>query len=167
MFRAPFWIQSLVYIAVLVLVGCSDSNENKSTQQSDPHADHEHAEVGPHHGQLVELGHEEYHAEWTFDNSSGKVTIYLLDAEAKEEVTTTAEKITVKATRGKITNSYELAAINTSDTEPPATSQFQVVNAEMLELIKLVDHGIKATLSVSIDGKQYTGSFEHLPHDSH
>ena len=100
MARIRLSIQSLLCLAALVLVGCtgSENKDQDSTTQADPHAGHNHATLGPHHGHLVELGDEDYHAEWRFDNSSGKVTIYLLDADVKEDVTTTADKITVRVT---------------------------------------------------------------------
>ena len=166
MARIRLSIQSLLCFVVLVLAGCtaSENQDQESTTKADPHAGHSHATLGPHHGHLVELGDEDYHAEWRFDNSSGKVTIYLLDADVKKDVTTTADQITVRVTQGKITSEYELPAINASESDPPTASQFEVVNAELLESLKAVGHGIEAKLSVTIEDKQYTGSFEHLPH---
>ena len=54
------------------------------------HDEHAHAHEGPHHGSIVELGNEEYHAEIVHDDATGTVTVYLLDSSAKKSVTTTA-----------------------------------------------------------------------------
>ena len=113
---------------------------------------------------MFELGAEDYHAEWRFNNDSGKVTIYLLDAEAKKAVTTTAKEISVKVTHGENVSDYELPAINQSDDDPPTASEFELVDTVMLELLKGVGHGIDATLTVTIDDKQSSGAFGHLPH---
>ena len=114
---------------------------------------------------MLELGEEDYHAEWRFNNDSGKVTVYLLDAEAKKAVTTTATAISVQVTNGDdVVNDYELPAINQSDEDPPTTSEFELVDTVMLELLKGVGHGINATLKVTIGDKEYSGAFGHLPH---
>ncbi len=43
---------------------------------------HSHPTEGPHHGTLIELGKEEYHAELVHDDKM--VTIYILDSAAKK-----------------------------------------------------------------------------------
>jgi len=162
------WIQAMVCLAALLAAGCnnsSDTNTQKPAEPTDPHAGHDHGSLGPHGGHVLELGEEDYHAEWRFNNDSGKVTVYLLDAEAKKAVTTTATAISVQVTNGDdVVNDYELPAINRSDEDPPTTSEFELVDTVMLELLKGVGHGINATLKVTIGDKEYSGAFGHLPH---
>ena len=57
-----------------------------------------------------------------------------------------------------------LPAINQSEDDPPTTSEFELVDTVMLELLKGVGHGIDASLKVVIGDKEYTGAFGHLPH---
>ena len=161
------WIQTMVCLAALIVAGCNNSSNTSSQQPAtpaDPHAGHDHSSLGPHGGHILELGEEDYHAEWRFNNDSGKVTVYLLDAEAKKAVTTTAEAIKVQVTHGDDVSDYELPAINQSDDDPPTTSEFELVDTVMLELLKGVGHGIDATLKVVIEDKEYSGPFGHLPH---
>ena len=167
MARRCRWIQAVVCLAALIAAGCnnsSDTNTQKPDEAIDPHAGHDHGSLGPHGGHLLELGEEDYHAEWRFNDDSGKVTIYLLDAEAKKAVTTTAKEISVKVTHGENVSDYQLPAINQSDDDPPTASEFELVDTVMLELLKGVGHGIDASLTVTIDDKQYSGAFGHLPH---
>ncbi|MDP7269338.1 MAG: hypothetical protein QF408_14335, partial [Pirellulales bacterium] len=44
--------------------------------------DHEHGAVGPHHGELIELGDGAYHGELLHDRKAGSTTIYILDGNA-------------------------------------------------------------------------------------
>ena len=161
------WIQTMLCLAALIVAGCnnsSDTNTQKPATPADPHAGHDHSSLGPHGGHILELGEEDYHAEWRFNNDSGEVTIYLLDAEAKKAVTTTAKTISVQVTHGDDVSDYELPAINQSDEDPPTTSEFELVDTVLLELLKAVGHGIDATLKVVIEDKEYSGPFGHLPH---
>ena len=150
------------------MVGCNSGsetgNETGNQKPADPHAGHDHSSLGPHGGHILELGNEDYHAEWRFDNDSGKVTIYLLDSAVKKAVTTTATSISVQVKHGDNVSDYELPAINQSEDDPPTTSEFELVDTVMLELLKGVGHGIDASLKVVIGDKEYTGAFGHLPH---
>ena len=167
MARRYRFIQTIVCLAALLIAGCNSSNDTESQQPAapaDPHAGHDHSSLGPHGGHVLELGNEDYHAEWRFNNDSGKVTVYLLDSAVKKAVTTTATSISVQVTHGDNVTDYELPAINQSEEDPPTTSEFELVDTVMLELLKGVGHGIDATLKVVIDDKEYTGAFGHLPH---
>ena len=160
-------IQTIVCLAAFVMVGCNSGSETgnqKPAEPADPHAGHDHSSLGPHGGHILELGNEDYHAEWRFDNDSGKVTIYLLDSAVKKAVTTTATSISVQVKHGDNVSDYELPAINQSEDDPPTTSEFELVDTVMLELLKGVGHGIDASLKVVIGDKEYTGAFGHLPH---
>ena len=160
-------IQTIVCLAAFVMVGCnsdSETDNQKPAEPADPHAGHDHSSLGPHGGHILELGNEDYHAEWRFDNDSGKVTIYLLDSAVKKAVTTTATSISVQVKHGDNVSDYELPAINQSEDDPPTTSEFELVDTVMLELLKGVGHGIDASLKVVIGDKEYTGAFGHLPH---
>ena len=163
------WIrrQFVSALALVVLVGCGPSTEpakKPAAENADPHAGHDHSSLGPHQGHLIGLGDEQYHAEWRFDTNSGKISIYLLDAAARKDVVTTADKLTITIKRGETTTDYELPAINQDEAEPPTTSRFETVDTNLLEFLRAVGHGIDATLTVAIGDKEYSGPFEHLPH---
>ena len=82
----------LIFATLLLLVfaGCPHANHSEKPVHDD-HG-HEHHHHGPHNGHVMEIGGEEYHAEWTHDES-GKVTFYILDSDAKKEVPIEADEI--------------------------------------------------------------------------
>jgi hypothetical protein len=138
---------SLVFASALGLcaAGCSPaappSPVSGGTVTSPPpgtvapaHDDHGHASEGPHHGALVELGNEEYHAEVVHDDTTGSVTVYLLDSSAKKSATTTATEAVINLKhgdspepRGSLSPTRNWSSISTmlpqlrSSTSPSAT----------------------------------------------
>ena len=110
-------------IALVFITGCSDEsashshNETEVTNDGHDHAHdhgHDHGSDGPHGGHILGLGDEEYHLEW-LHNDAGKLTFYLLDATAKEDVTTTTNSITIETTV-----KYEIKSVTLNSTTPDA-----------------------------------------------
>jgi len=82
------------------LAGCGGGQPAKKTAGTEKghdeehgHHHHHHGEKGPHEGALVALGDEAAHLEVVFDAESGKLTAYVLDAEAKGAVHVTQPSI--------------------------------------------------------------------------
>ena len=105
---------------VLMFVGCGklpDEKTNKAAN-ADSHSDadhpdeHAHPTEGPHHGMLVELGKEEYHAEVLFPehNETSAVTVYILDSSAKKTVPIDAESITLNMSHDGKPEQFQLPA---------------------------------------------------------
>ena len=172
-------VLSLVSGVSLWLAGCTPSAPPSSSMGSGTTTDshehgheghdhaHDHAHHGPHGGELMAIGNEEYHAEWTHDEE-GKVTFYILDAEAKKEVPITSEKITIDVKIGDAEpKTYELMGVNPSG-EPAKTAQFEVVDKDLLgviEVLKPDDKGVTATLNLVIDDTPYSQKIEKEAHD--
>ena len=58
--------------------GDKDDHDHDHDHDGHDHHDHDHAHMhGPNGGPVLELGDEEYHAEWLHDDESGKVTVVL------------------------------------------------------------------------------------------
>ena len=96
-----------------LIVGCNQSvpeapSEAETASEGDDHHGHDHASDGPHGGHILGLGDEEYHLEWIHDNS-GKLTFYLLDADAKADVQTSANFIEITTTRKEETKTVKLS----------------------------------------------------------
>ena len=91
--------------------------------------DHSHAH-GPHDGHIVEIGEEEYHAEWTHDGK-GKVTVYVLDKEMKKDVPIAAEKIVIETKIGEAKNSFDLEAVSRTEGDMPMASQFEITDSQL------------------------------------
>ena len=124
---------------------------------------HAHPDEGPHHGHLIELGQEEFHAELLHDDKSEKVTIYVLDSSATKEVKISDTEMSLNAVVGGQPKQFKLLAVDSGD---GGASQFEIVDKELLEAL---EHGesTNARLSLSIAGKPYTGKIEHHAHDDH
>lgn len=154
---------------VLLLAACNSSAPPTPPPATDGHGGHAHShghsheEVGPNGGHLVELGDEEYHIEWTHDDDSGLVTLYVLDAAAKELVPIASETITITA-QVNDSREYQLAAVAPSG-DPPASARFELKSPELLGSLQLAGQGVDVSVAVTIDGQEYRGVFEHHDHD--
>ncbi len=157
---------SLLTILVVALAGCDSSStspENSKPPGSDAHNHnhgHSHANEGPHGGHILGLGNEEYHLEW-LHNESGKLTFYLLDAAAKEDVSTTAKSISIETV---VKDETTTVAVNSTTPDAESHNRFEVIDPVLLQRLELVGHGVTAKATVSIEDKEYTGEFEHHDH---
>lgn len=159
----PSWLLvPLALAAALAIAGCNStpSGDQSGKNGKDDHAhDRAHPAHGPHNGHLVELGQEEYHAEWMHDDS--KVTVYILDSEAKKEVPITASKVTIIAKDPKGERSFDLLPVNATADDMPTAFQFESEDKELLGAVETLSDTNTATLRVEIDGKSYEGKLSH------
>lgn len=148
-------------VAMLPLAGCGTTDcEGGDCGHEHATAPHVHATEGPHHGQLVELGNEEYHAELVNDEPAAPLTVYVLDSEALNAVAAAAEGATINVINDGAAQQYPLAARPQLFDASGESSRFVLTEAE---LIHVIDHG-HAQLVVRIAGKQYRGTIEHHEH---
>ena len=127
------------------------------------HAGHDHAAHGPHGGHLIEIGEEEYHAEWTHAED-GTVTIYILDAAAKNEVPIAAETIQIDLKIGETPKSFTLDAVARTEGDMPKSAKFEVVDKGLVEVLKGLGGSVTATLKAEINGKSYSAPITHDDH---
>jgi hypothetical protein len=159
-FRSGGFVAAAIAAA---LIGCQPPAAKSPAAKDTAHDhDHEHHHHGPHGGHIMEIGNEEYHAEWTHDES-GKVTFYLLDSAVKKEVPIAAEEITIDV---KIGNNepvtYKLAAVNPQDGK---SATFETVDKNLLGVLEtLKAQGVIATLHVTIDGKHFAQRIQEHDH---
>jgi hypothetical protein len=148
--------------------GCGDPADSPSPATGggsaaggDAHEGHEHNHPteGPHHGDLVELGNEEYHAEVVHDDDAGSVTVYILDGSAKSAVPVDATEVTLNVTHEGQPEQFKLAASPDAGDPAGKSSRFTLTNKELLE--HLDEAGATAKLALTIDGKSYSGEVEH------
>lgn len=122
-----------------------------------PDAHDDHPTEGPHHGELIELGAEEYHAELLHTDTA--VTIYVLDGAAKSLVPIAATTLTVNAiVAGKPTQFPLAAAPVESD---PAGKASRFTSADKALMAAIDDHDSKARLMITIADKPYVGVIDH------
>ena len=143
------------------LAGCKPSTSPKGGGEAKETAEHAHVHHGPHNGHLMEIGEEEFHAEWT-DDDTGKVTFYFLDAEAKKDVLVDGKELTIAVKIGdKEPISYKLAAVEPKDGK---ASAFEIVDKNLQGVLDTLSEGVTATFpKLTIGGK----TFENLKIEEH
>ena len=143
---------SLAFLAAVALGGCDTSESTQEAPHGHEHDgghSHSHDEEGPHHGVVIELDHDEYHAELVHDDKHHKVTIYILDEKLKDAV---ASDVTIKAMVEAKPRQFELKA-NPLDGEPEGkSSRFELTDETLVEAID--DKKAKARLVVEVDGRE-------------
>lgn len=157
----------------LTFVGC-DSGAEQGTKSFDEAAPedvtmeehdhgHDHPSEGPHHGSLIELGKEAYHAELLHDEKSGAITIYILDGAAKVSVPITAESVLVNVKHDGKGQQFTLAAAPEQGDPEGKSSKFATQDKTLGELLDEKD--TTARLVLEIDGKSFSGEIDAHDHD--
>lgn len=152
---STLWAASIV--AAVSFTGCGDAPP--PVKESAPPAEaHAHPTEGPHHGDLVELGAEEYHAE-VVHGEGGEVTVYVLDSAAAKAVPIAAAEITINLTHDGEAEQFTLAASPEEGDPEGKASRFFLKDEDLAHDL---DHdGAAAKIVVNIDGKQFTGKINH------
>lgn len=156
------WTSSVLSFAVLSLSGCNNSSTTDRSTESrsagSATAEHDHPTAGPHKGDLVELGNEEYHAEIVYGDG-GEVTVYVLDSHAEKAVPIDAAEVVINLTHDGEAEQFKLPA--KSDLGDPAgkSSRFSIKVEELADDLRA--KGTTAKLVISINGKSYSGKIEN------
>ena len=161
-------------LTVLWLAGCNGAGPDLTSgtaaspvvtdgpPESGTHDEHAHPSEGPHHGDLVELGNEDFHAE-VVHGAGGSVSIYILDSAAKAAVPIDAKELTINITHDGNAEQFKLLADRDASDPEGKASHFSLKDEELAK--DLDDHDAAAKLVVMIDGKSYSGKIEH-DHDA-
>ncbi len=147
---------ALLALGLFASLGCGPKTNDPP---SDPPAEagHDHAELGPHGGHLIELGrNHEYHAELVDDHKAGSATIYLLDAKLAE-TTTSESKLSLVTTAGTEVQTFEIPG---AANDFGAFSQFSSSDPALLAAL---EHEKEATVTIriTINGTPFVGKLEH------
>lgn len=170
MSRFSFIALACVLLTGLWLAGCGGTDRKvvkTDAEKAEEH--HDHPSEGPHGGHLLELAEpgkenkEEYHAEWVHDDS-GKITVYILDGAAKKEVPIAAEQVVIKTDVNGKADSYELPAMDQTNSDKPTAFKFEIQSKELLGKLETVGKTVTAILYVDVNGTLYEGKFEHDEH---
>ena len=127
--RAP-----LAVLLLCALAACSKQSEHKDYSKvpgGDAHAGHNdggHVHTAPHGGTLVELGDHAYNVELLRDATTGKLTVWVLDAHAENFIRIKAPSIELVAMPGGKFTPLILAAVANPATGETVgdTSQFEI-----------------------------------------
>lgn len=174
-FRLPFqsWRAlglPVAGLAAVLLAGCNEQGTKPSvggktsqvitdgSPETGGHVEHAHPSEGPHHGDLVELGNEEFHAELVHGDG-GSVTVYILDSAAKAAVPVDATELTINITHDGNAEQFQLPADRETADPEGKSSRFSLKNEELAS--DLDSHDAVAKLVVMINGKSYNGKIAH------
>ena len=167
-------------MAVVLFTGCGSSSNSGAAGKGGSshdhdhaghdhaghdHSGHSHAAHGPHGGHILELGEEEYHAEWTHNDETGLITVYVLDSEMKKEVPIPAKEIAIVTKVADKEKSYSLAAVNPSEGDEPKSAMFQLEDKALgVALQAAGTPGTTATLKLEVAGKPFSVEIKHEEH---
>ena len=158
-------------LMAMIVVGCSNDSSTGPESSGPPNTmdaqdDHAHPTEGPHHGDLIELGNEEYHAEILHDEDAGTVTIYVLNGAATEQVPIDATEVTINAKHDGKPEQFKLAASPDANDPQGQSSRFVSNNEELA--LHLDEEGAEPRLVLTINGKSYRGTIAHdHDHEEH
>ena len=126
---------------------------------------HEHGgdSHGPHGGDLIELGKEEYHAELVHDDRAGVVAVYLLDSTAKRGISVPIPEVVLNLLVQERPTQYKLPA-NPVEGDPAGYSSCFAVRDRALCRMISESAELSGRLMVVIGGKQYIGKIHHHSH---
>lgn len=174
----------LMTVAVFTLAGCQDAADpsgnggapvsalppgtmdDHDDHEGHDHGDHGHPSEGPHHGDLVELGNEEYHAEVVHDDEHGTLEIYILDGAATKQVAIDATELTINVSHDGKPEQFTLTAKPDEGDEAGKSSRFVSDDKELAE--HLDEEGTNPRMVVKINGKSYRGEIKHdHDHEGH
>jgi len=143
----------------IAAVGCNSGSTTSDPQSPTAHTSHAHPSKGPHDGELIELGHDEYHAELLHDHDAAEVTIYILNDKAATQVPIDAAQITINVTHDGNAEQFALLA-SPDDNEPTGkSSRFVSKDKELFGHIE--EHDAESHLVVTINNKSYRGILAH------
>ncbi len=153
-----------VLSAVLLSAGCNSKTETAPAIDMQPatEASHSHASQGPHHGTLIELGNEQYHAELVHDDQV--ITIFLLDGSATKANPIASTDVAINLVHDGQPTQFKIPASPEENDPAGKSSRFTLQDPKLVEELEH-DHAA-AKLSVIIDGKAYRGEIYH-DHNGH
>ena len=118
-------------------------------------AEDDHPTEGPHHGTLIELGKEDFHAELVHDDATDTITIYILDAAAKKAVPIVAKKLTLNMVAAGKPQQFHLAAKPQEGDPNGLSSAFAATDKTLCQVLDAED--TKGRVIVEIGGKVDVG----------
>ena len=157
-------MKTSTFACLFVALGLAGAPALFAAPAHDHAHDHAHGEHGPHGGDLIELGKGTYHAELCHSQRGNLVTVYLLDAKAKQTVSAPLKELTLNFVVKRKPVQYKLAAKPLKSDADGQSSRFSTADAALFRLIADSPE-LHGRMSVTISGKQYVGIIHHHAHD--
>lgn len=122
-------------------------------------AEHAHAEHGPHGGELLEVGKEEYHLELVIDEEKKQLVVYLMDGQVKSFVALDVPHLLVNLKMAGKPVQVKLLPVPQEMDQKGFSSRYGIASPELIDAL----HGghAEARLALKIGNKAYTVKIEH------
>ena len=120
-----------------------------------------HPELGPHGGELIELGDEDYHVE--MDHAGDQLVLYVLDGAAANPVAIEAKTLTVSLKHDGAVRAFDVSAWPQSSDPVGRVSRYRSDDAELVQWLQEEAEGV---VVIEIDGRSYNAELRH-DHESH
>ena len=169
-------IWTTILLAVITQFGCEKKEEHHHEQGETQKTDTHHEHTAPRGGTLIVFGDEFAHIELVLDQTTGKLTGYVLDGEAEKSVRLSQKTIELKIHREDIESDFSLqlsgvANVLTGETEGD-TSQFAAQSDGLQGAsefhVEIVSIAIKGQVFTDIDFEFPEGNEEtHSEHGEH
>lgn len=153
-------VRTICIAALIAVAGCS--GEQKPAGGDKPAISagaHDHPTNGPHGGQIIELGKEEYHVEMLHDDATGTVTFYVLDSKAKTANPIDAVELVINLKHDGMPEQFKVPAQR--ETTDPAGKSSRFVSTDKELAADLDAKGAEAELVVTMGGTQFRGALAH------
>jgi hypothetical protein len=115
--------------------------------------------LGPHGGQLIDLGrNRKYRVELVVDAPSGEVRLFVLDQRLREAAVVDQKAIVNLLVAGEV-RTFEIPAVHTSGehrAKAPSIVAFALADSELLEFLQ-TGKAESCKVRLMIDDKAYTG----------
>jgi hypothetical protein len=145
----------------LNVVGCNSQKPQPTVEAAAE--EHAHPTAGPHGGDLIELGAEEYHAELLHETEA---VVYLLDGAAKSAVAIDSPDVVINVTHDGASEQFKLAASREATDPAGKSSKFSSNDVELVSDLR--EGHADVQLVVTVNGTPYRGALEHdHDHASH
>ncbi len=157
--RMSLLMAGLALSTIAGLSGCElKKTSAKATTSADPHAGHDHSAPGPNGGHVEAFDKSDLHFEWSDDDDSHKLSIYLDQIVSKGG---NVESVKIDVVSGDTKKTFTLEK---DEKAKIAGSVYFIVSEELLGMVDASGtdtKGVHSKLIAVIDGKEQTCLLNH------
>ena len=157
--RMSLLMAGLALSTIAGLSGCElKKTPAKATTNADPHAGHDHSAPGPNGGHVEAFDKSDLHFEWSDDDDSHKLSIYLDQIVSKGG---NVESVNIDVVSGDTKKTFTLEK---DEKAKIAGSIYFIVSEELLGMVDASGtdtKGVHSKLIAVIDGKEQTCLLKH------
>jgi len=166
-------VSGLLVLSLCIFIGCQskdegtqnygDTGQSQQQEHDHNHASHEHGHgKGPNGGHLLELGDEEYHAEFVFDPETKKTTLHITGKDYHVPHPINAEEVFLELKVGDGLAEVPFMAVPLEGEKDGRSSRFELPGDQLPEGISS-EEDFNGMVHVAIGDKAYSAKITHQP----